>query len=53
MDWKTKEKIIKYILLFFALSSIFFLTGIVIVLFREGLPIFNKIGIIDFIFVKE
>ncbi len=53
MDWKTKEKIIKYILLFFALSSIFFLTGIVIVLFREGLPIFNKIGIIDFIFGKE
>jgi phosphate transport system permease protein len=53
MDWRKKEKIIKYILLFFALSSIIFLTGIVIVLFREGLPIFSKVGVIDFIFGKD
>jgi len=53
MDWKTKEKIIKYILLIFAMSSIMFLIGIVIVLFREGLPIFYKIGIIDFLFGQE
>ena len=53
MDWRKKEKIIKYILLFFALSSIIFLTGIVIVLFREGLPIFRKVGVIDFIFGKD
>ena len=53
MDWRKKEKIIKYILLFFALSSIIFLTGIVIVLFREGLPIFEKVGILNFIFGRE
>lgn len=53
MDWRKKEKIIKYILLFFALSSIIFLTGIVLVLFREGLPIFEKVGILNFIFGRE
>lgn len=49
MHWKTKEKIIKKVLFAFALSSILFLTGIVIVLFIEGLPIFEEIGIFEFI----
>lgn len=53
LNWKTKEKIVKYVLYFFALSSIFFLTGIIIVLFKEGLPIFNKIGLFDFVFGKD
>lgn len=53
MHWKTKEKIIKVVLFIFALSSILFLTGIVITLFNEGLPIFEKVGILEFIFGKE
>ena len=53
MDWRKKEKIIKYILLFFALSSIIFLTGIVFVLFREGLPIFQEVGLFNFIFGED
>lgn len=49
MHWKTKEKLIKKILFIFALSSIIFLTGIIIVLFSEGLPIFEEVGIWEFI----
>ena len=49
MHWKTKEKLIKKILFVFALSSIIFLTGIVLVLFIEGLPIFEEVGIWEFI----
>lgn len=50
MHWKTKEKVIKNILFIFALSSILFLTGIVFVLFKEGLPIFGKVGLFEFMF---
>jgi len=53
LNWKTKEKIIRKILLFFAFSSILFLTGIIIVLFNEGAPIFTKVGIFDFLFGTE
>ncbi len=53
LNWKTKEKIIKKILLFFAFSSILFLTGIIIVLFNEGAPIFSKVGLFDFLFGTE
>jgi phosphate transport system permease protein len=53
INWKTKEKIVKTILYFFALSSIIFLTGIVIVLFKEGLPIFQELGLTEFIFGKD
>ena len=49
MNWKTKEKIIKRVLFIFAISSILFLTGIVIVLFNEGLPIFEEVGLWEFI----
>ena len=53
LNWKTKEKIIRKILLFFAFSSILFLTGIIIVLFNEGAPIFTKVGLFDFLFGTE
>ena len=53
MHWKTKEKLVEKVLFIFALSSIIFLGGIVIVLFKEGLPIFGEVGIFDFIFGKE
>ena len=49
MHWRTKEKVIEKILFVFALSSILFLAGIVFVLFMEGLPIFEKVGILEFI----
>lgn len=53
MNWKKKEKVIKSLLFVFAISSIIFLTGIVIVLFKEGLPIFQEVGIFDFLFGKS
>jgi phosphate transport system permease protein len=53
LNWKTKEKVIKNILLLFAFSSILFLTGIIIVLFREGAPIFSKVGIQEFLFSSD
>jgi len=36
-----------------AFSSLVFLVGIVLVLFREGLPIFRKIGLAHFIFGRD
>jgi len=53
MDWRRKEKIIKALLFLFASSSLLFLFGIVIVLFGEGLPIFQNNGIFSLIFGKE
>ncbi|AZO93221.1 phosphate ABC transporter permease subunit PstC [Halocella sp. SP3-1] len=53
IDWKSKEKVVRIALLFFAISSILFLTGIVIVLFREGFYIFEQVGIFKFIFGKD
>ncbi|MGM0470864.1 MAG: phosphate ABC transporter permease subunit PstC [Bacillota bacterium] len=53
MHWKTKEKLIKWSLFVFASSSILFLMGIVIILFKEGLPIFDQVGLLDFIFGKD
>ena len=47
-----KEALIKHILLFFALTSIFFLLGIVIVLFGAGLPIFKIVPVVDFVLGK-
>ena len=42
MNRQTKEIIIKYIFLLFALVSVIVLGLIVFSLFREGLPIFGK-----------
>ncbi len=53
MNRTTKEKIIKYILFIFALVSVLVLALIVFSLFREGLPIFKKISLWNFIFGLE
>ncbi len=49
---RIKEKIYKWIFTILAFSSLFFLVGIVIVLFKESLPIFSKVSVNDFIFGK-
>ncbi len=49
INWKLKDKIIKYILFVFAFSSILFLTGIVIILFIEGFPTFSEVSLYEFI----
>jgi phosphate transport system permease protein len=48
-----KETIIKYIFFLFSLVSIVVLGLIVFSLFREGLPIFGKVSVRDFIFGME
>ncbi|NTW07526.1 MAG: phosphate ABC transporter permease subunit PstC, partial [Syntrophaceae bacterium] len=53
MTRTTKEKIIKFILFLFALVSVLVLALIVFSLFREGLPIFKRISLWDFIFGLE
>lgn len=50
MTRQTKEIIIKYIFFLFSLVSIIVLGLIVFSLFREGLPIFGKVSVKDFIF---
>ena len=53
MNRQTKEIIIKYIFLLFALVSVIVLALIVFSLFREGLPLFGHVSIKDFIFGME
>lgn len=53
MTRQTKEIIIKYIFFLFSLISIAVLGLIVFSLFREGLPIFGKVSVKDFIFGME
>ncbi|MEO0115521.1 MAG: phosphate ABC transporter permease subunit PstC [candidate division WOR-3 bacterium] len=48
-----KEKLFKYLSLFAAVCSIIFLFGIIFSIFREGLPIFSKVGILKFLFGKS
>lgn len=50
MKRRTREFIIQNLLLICALSSLLFLAGIVFVLFRQGIPIFFRVGIINFLF---
>ena len=50
MSRKTRELIVKIILLVAAMSSLVFLGGIVLVLFTHGLPILNFVGIREFLF---
>jgi phosphate transport system permease protein len=50
---RRKEKIIKYFFAVLAFASLVFLTGIVIVLFKEALPIFAKVKPLAFIFGKS
>jgi phosphate transport system permease protein len=49
---RIKENIYKIIFAILAYASLFFLVGITIVLFKEGLPIFRQIRILDFLFGK-
>jgi phosphate transport system permease protein len=53
MTRHTKEKLIKYTLFLFALVSLLVLGLIVFSLFREGLPIFKKVSLYDFLFGLE
>ena len=53
MTRQTKEIIIKYIFFLFSLVSLVVLGLIVFSLFREGLPIFGKVSVKDFIFGME
>jgi phosphate transport system permease protein len=48
-----KEKLYKWIFAALAFSSLLFLLGITIVLFKEGLPVFNSIGILKFLTGKN
>jgi len=50
---KISEKIYKNVFMVVAFSSLIFLTGIVLVLFIEGLPAFSVTGILSFIFGKS
>jgi phosphate transport system permease protein len=45
-----KEKIYKSIFSALAFASLFLLLGITVVLFKEGLPIFKEVGLLDFLF---
>jgi len=53
MSRHLKETIIKGIFAVFAFASVLILALIVIFLFREGIPIFKEISVMDFIFGKE
>jgi len=53
MTRQTKEIIIQYIFLLFALVSVLVLGLIVFSLFREGLPLFTSVSVKDFLFGKE
>ena len=50
---RIKEKIYKWIFATLAFSSLVFLIGIVIVLFKEGMPIFKEVTAFKFIFGKS
>ena len=50
MNRRQKEKLIKIIFFVFALISVVILGLILFSLFREGLPLFQKVSIYDFIF---
>ncbi|MGE5572542.1 MAG: phosphate ABC transporter permease subunit PstC [Bacteroidota bacterium] len=49
----TRERLIHAVLVAVAFSSLVFLVGIVLVLFREGMPIFQKTGLARFIFGRD
>ncbi len=48
-----KEKLYKWIFTILAFASLFFLVGIVLVLVKEGLPIFQKVSFFKFIFGRS
>jgi phosphate transport system permease protein len=48
-----KEKVYKWVFTVLAFASLAFLVGIIIVLFREGLPIFRKVSLLSFLFGRQ
>ncbi len=50
---RIKERIYKWVFTILAFASLFFLVGIVIVLFKEGTPIFKEVGFLKFIFGRK
>ena len=50
---RKRENIIRWIFTVLAFASLIFLVAITIILFREGLPIFNEVRISNFIFGKS
>lgn len=50
---RIKERLIKWVFAVLAFSSLAFLVGIVLVLFKEGLPIFGKISVTQFLLGKN
>jgi len=50
---RIKEKFYKWIFTVLAFASLFFLMGIVFVLFKEGTPIFKEVGFFKFIFGQK
>ncbi len=51
--YSIKEKTIKLLFTLFAFASLLFLIGIVVVLFKESIPVIYEIKVFDFIFGKE
>jgi len=49
---RVKENLYKWLFTILAFASLVFLVGIVIVLFKEALPIFKKVKALEFIFGK-
>ena len=49
---KIKEKAYRWIFTALAFSCLIFLVGIIIVLFKEGLPVFKEVKPLDFLFGK-
>ena len=50
---RLKERIYKWAITLFAFTSLLFLVGITIILFKEGVPILKEVGMFDFIFGKD
>jgi len=50
---RAKERMYKWVFTILAFASLFFLVGIVIVLFKEGTPIFKEVGFLKFIFGRK
>jgi len=50
---RVKERVYELVFAVLAFASLFFLVGIVIVLFKEGTPIFKEVGFLKFIFGRQ
>ena len=50
---RVKERVYEWVFAVLAFASLFFLVGIVIVLFKEGTPIFKEVGFLKFIFGRQ